>query len=417
MDTRFSYLQTKAAMGYTFIPDQMCSSPVSASDLEWFNDDLPSPQSLPAELHFIWQARWKGVPNPPTSLQGSDAHCDSQLYPTIYTMLYWHEAALLYIINYLVTVGGVDPSKEACLASDNTYRGTACGCVVFQSYGLSHGHFYSPNYPNFYQSNFDCILYTFIGDVNEIVEIKFLNMDLEQQRTARGHECKDYIRIYSNTDRGEVNEDSRYDEEICGSLASMEEKKFYSSGRALVLEFHIGANSSEKRHTGFKGVFSFLEKSAFKTDGLLQYGTQCSYNIQSMNNHTKGNFYSPRYPQKYPRSSHCQYMFMGQETETVKVTFNLIRLPKPNHCGDYIRVYDGSNSSGKLLKQFCDHTFNNEVVLSTSPYLYIEFKSDDDKEKEGFSAEYTFLDNRWEENNPSPTSNDGSSERVTGPII
>ncbi|KAH3780397.1 hypothetical protein DPMN_158211 [Dreissena polymorpha] len=45
MDTRFSYLQTKAAMGLKFIPEQMCSSPVSASDLEWFNDDLPSPQS------------------------------------------------------------------------------------------------------------------------------------------------------------------------------------------------------------------------------------------------------------------------------------------------------------------------------------------------------------------------------------
>ncbi|KAH3746715.1 hypothetical protein DPMN_181127 [Dreissena polymorpha] len=50
MDTQFSDLQTKAAMGLKFIPEQMCSSPVSACDLEWFNDDLPSPQSLPAEL-------------------------------------------------------------------------------------------------------------------------------------------------------------------------------------------------------------------------------------------------------------------------------------------------------------------------------------------------------------------------------
>ncbi|KAH3837172.1 hypothetical protein DPMN_110552 [Dreissena polymorpha] len=65
----------------------MCASPVSASDLKWFIDDLPSSQSLSAELHFIWQARWKGVPNPPTTLQGSVAHCYSQLYPTIYTVL------------------------------------------------------------------------------------------------------------------------------------------------------------------------------------------------------------------------------------------------------------------------------------------------------------------------------------------
>ncbi|KAH3754502.1 hypothetical protein DPMN_189177 [Dreissena polymorpha] len=53
MDTRFSDLQTKTAMRLKFIPEQMCASPVSASELEWFIDDLPSPQFLPAELHFI----------------------------------------------------------------------------------------------------------------------------------------------------------------------------------------------------------------------------------------------------------------------------------------------------------------------------------------------------------------------------
>ncbi|KAH3882106.1 hypothetical protein DPMN_006037 [Dreissena polymorpha] len=90
MDTQFSNVQTRAAMGLKFIPEQMCSSPVSASELEWFNDDLPFPQSLPAESHLIRQARLKGVPNPPTSLQGSVAHCDSQLYPTIYTVCPYH---------------------------------------------------------------------------------------------------------------------------------------------------------------------------------------------------------------------------------------------------------------------------------------------------------------------------------------
>ncbi|KAH3843972.1 hypothetical protein DPMN_117507 [Dreissena polymorpha] len=108
MDTRFSYLQTKAAMGLKFIPEQICSSPVSASDLEWFNDDLPSPQYLPAELHFIWQARWKGVPNPPTSLQGSDAHCDSQLYPTITLFCPYHVCSL----SHHASVKGVSVPKD-----------------------------------------------------------------------------------------------------------------------------------------------------------------------------------------------------------------------------------------------------------------------------------------------------------------
>ncbi|KAH3770633.1 hypothetical protein DPMN_171924 [Dreissena polymorpha] len=40
----------------------MCASPVSASDLEWFIDDQPSPQSLPAELHFYGRLGGKVYP-------------------------------------------------------------------------------------------------------------------------------------------------------------------------------------------------------------------------------------------------------------------------------------------------------------------------------------------------------------------
>lgn len=56
---------------------------------------------------------------------------------------------------------------------------SACECVVFQSYGLSEGRFNSPMYPSPYKPGINCILYTFIGDVNEIVRIKFLDMDLK----------------------------------------------------------------------------------------------------------------------------------------------------------------------------------------------------------------------------------------------
>jgi len=58
---------------------------------------------------------------------------------------------------------------------------SACECVVFQSYGLSHGTFQSPDYPKYYRHGGPCILYTFIGDFNELVEITFHNMDLKAQ--------------------------------------------------------------------------------------------------------------------------------------------------------------------------------------------------------------------------------------------
>ncbi|WAR08979.1 DMBT1-like protein, partial [Mya arenaria] len=173
----------------------------------------------------------------------------------------------------------------------------------------------------------------------------------------------------------------------------MDEKKFFSSGRALILEFHTDPNSMES-HSGFKGVFTFLEKSSFKTDGILQYGTQCTYDIQSTYNHTSGKFFSPRYPQKYPQSSNCRYIFMGQESEKVKVIFRIIRLPKHisscDNSEDVIKVYDGANDSAKLIKQFCD-THNHEEIYSSGPYMYVEFMSDDFHEKQGFAAEFQFV--------------------------
>ncbi len=55
---------------------------------------------------------------------------------------------------------------------------SACECVVYQSYGRSQGTFTSPNFPQIYPPNINCILYTFIGDLDEIVELTFLEFDL-----------------------------------------------------------------------------------------------------------------------------------------------------------------------------------------------------------------------------------------------
>ena len=64
----------------------------------------------------------------------------------------------------------------------------------------------------------------------------------------------------------------------------------------------------------------------FKTDGVFIQNSQCSYHIQSDINRTKGNFYSPRYPQNYPKGANCHYIFYGQEDQRVRVKFKNIQL-------------------------------------------------------------------------------------------
>ncbi|KAH3864340.1 52 kDa repressor of the inhibitor of the protein kinase-like [Dreissena polymorpha] len=88
MSTRFSELHSKAAMGLKVIPDNLCNSQttITASDFDWFEEDLPSPQSLPSELH-LWKAKWRGISDRPTTLQDSLKHCDVKLYPNVRTVM------------------------------------------------------------------------------------------------------------------------------------------------------------------------------------------------------------------------------------------------------------------------------------------------------------------------------------------
>lgn len=61
----------------------------------------------------------------------------------------------------------------------------ACECVMYQSYGRSQGTFTSPNFPRIYPPNINCILYTFIGDLDEIVELSFLEFDLQASVSSK----------------------------------------------------------------------------------------------------------------------------------------------------------------------------------------------------------------------------------------
>ena len=55
----------------------------------------------------------------------------------------------------------------------------ACQCLVYESFGQSQGSFSSVNFPRVYPPAVNCVLYTFIGDLGEIVEVEFVEFDLQ----------------------------------------------------------------------------------------------------------------------------------------------------------------------------------------------------------------------------------------------
>ncbi|KAK3580407.1 hypothetical protein CHS0354_012430 [Potamilus streckersoni] len=206
--------------------------------------------------------------------------------------------------------------------------------------------------------------------------------------------CSDFLKLFLNIDRPEVNEHSKWDEVLCGNISNLKQKTYFSSSRSLILEYHTASKSSG-HFTGFRGTFKFFNQADFRNDGHKQLGTQCSYFFQSSNNGTKGKFFSPRYPQNYPKDSNCQYIFMGHAKEKVIVRFQNIQLDnRESSCRsnpDTVRVYDGNQRDGKILREICG--IHNQVdVMSSGQYMYIEFKSDHYHESQGFAATFEFTD-------------------------
>jgi len=74
--------------------------------------------------------------------------------------------------------------KQSCLFSGGGGGGGGgggiggCECVFHTNDGRTQGTFYSPKFPLVYPADLDCIVYTFVGDVTQIVEITFLEFDL-----------------------------------------------------------------------------------------------------------------------------------------------------------------------------------------------------------------------------------------------
>ncbi|XP_067142809.1 suppressor of lurcher protein 1-like [Centruroides vittatus] len=265
-----------------------------------------------------------------------------------------------------------------------------CNCVVFDdTYGKEYGVFTSPNWPVPYEDNIDCLLYTFIGHEEDIVEITFDEFDVQKKEL----ECiyGDYVKLFLHLDEAGVNEQSPWNIVLCGKIADIEQTH-YSSGNSLIFEFH--SDWQNGNNTGFRGTYRFLSKKLFEIDGELLHASTCDYQFISTNgSRSRGKFYSPQYPSTYPQNTQCAYHFMGKYNEKVTIMFEQVRLQKSDlsclHSPDVIRVYDGKDGNSQLIGQICNINMFTELV-STGPDLYIEFASESHFPGPGFKATFLF---------------------------
>ncbi|CAH8856629.1 unnamed protein product [Trichobilharzia szidati] len=291
------------------------------------------------------------------------------------------------------------PSIEECISDQYNYAVMkGCLCYLFQSTGLSNGSFeyMSKTQSRSLWNSTKCLIYTFVGDLSEIVHIRLLEFSLavKKSKDFKGIQCTTKFRVYHQLERAELMYNDQPDYELCSShINQLPVHEFYSTGRVLIIELDgIITTGMLEGKQKFLGLFEFIDKDAYRSDGLPIKSTKCdriflspSYKIKSLsgqllddgnhdeyvitttsnaddedtsmmkdrrdsadrnkyknNNlpnskeaflHTKANgkFFPPNYPQFYNTSMTCKYYFLAKTNERIVISLKNIQLWSNNY--------------------------------------------------------------------------------------
>nr|CAH8868680.1 unnamed protein product [Trichobilharzia regenti] len=94
----------------------------------------------------------------------------------------------------------------------------------------------------------------------------------------------------------------------------------------------------------------------------------------------------------YESNQQCYWTITPKlENHTVLLRFLYFEVEEETLCTyDYLRIFDGADTKGKLLGGFCGRTLPN-TFLSNSGQLYLQFVSDDTVGSKGFQAQYQMI--------------------------
>lgn len=109
-------------------------------------------------------------------------------------------------------------------------------------------------------------------------------------------------------------------------------------------------------------------------------------------------FYSPQYPNMYPKDITCFRTITADIGYFVRIDFrDMFRIEPPgtdSKCDyDYLEIRDGDQGYSPLIGKFCGDKFP-PIITSSGRSLWMRFSSDSTIQYTGFKAVYTFIENR-----------------------
>ncbi|MCJ8728547.1 hypothetical protein PDJAM_G00005700 [Pangasius djambal] len=219
------------------------------------------------------------------------------------------------------------------------------------TYTESQGIIISPNWPNNYAHNKQCI-YLIRLPRSEQVALNFTHMDLEPHNGCEF----DYVEV-----RDGPGETAPLFGKYCGTTLPA---PILSSANALWIRFK--SDSSVSR-AGFRAV----------------YDIHCGGTLSG-----SGQIRTPLHPDAYPHNKMCEWVINQPTGYVVTLNFLTFDVEGSTSCSfDYVEVRDGATSSSPLIGRYCGNQVPS-MLQSTQKHMYIAFSTDASVSNHGFTAEY-----------------------------
>ncbi|KAK7823853.1 hypothetical protein U0070_020524, partial [Myodes glareolus] len=237
-----------------------------------------------------------------------------------------------------------------------SYKTVDASSVCFEEYTDNFGDLKSPNYPNKYPNNWDCVYRITVG-FNEQIELEFSNFALED---PSGQGCFDFVEI-----RDGGFETSPLLGHYCGSVLP---PKIISQSNRLWLWFKTDRVQTDK------GFLAHWDTASTGCGGKLTSPT--------------GLFTSPNYPMPYYHSSECYWQLKASHGSPFQLEFQDFHVePHPSCSLDYLAVYDGPSTSSRMISKLCGDT-TPAPIHSSSDSVLVKLRTDDGQQGRGFKVKY-----------------------------
>ncbi|KAG9344371.1 hypothetical protein JZ751_011040, partial [Albula glossodonta] len=103
---------------------------------------------------------------------------------------------------------------------------------------------------------------------------------------------------------------------------------------------------------------------------------------------TEGILLSPNYPANYDNNHECIYRIETEKGKGIRIIATTFQLQE----GDSLKVYDGEDSTSRLLGNYTKNDMYNVIINSTSNHLWLEFNSNGTGTSKGFTLTYSSFD-------------------------